>query len=104
MGVNQKSTLQTVKQPALPFSQLCEHQASDECSLNFTECPLFSIGMCDSDCSGRLRIDALAMHVSTDLALMTSLVSTIKDLRRQLVTTPSITNGTDSHKRQRCRV
>eukprot|EP01034_Spumella_vulgaris_P040757 gene40757-50432_t len=54
-------------------SLLAEHKTGDDCPLNFCECPLFSVNMCDSDCTGRVRRDALARHISTDETIVTTL-------------------------------
>jgi hypothetical protein len=53
--------------------------------LNFIDCPLFKVGMCTADCTGKVRVKNLAQHVAADLSLTTRLVDVICELRETLV-------------------
>jgi hypothetical protein len=55
-----------------------------DCVLNFVECPLFKVGMCTNECTGRIRIEDAASHSVADEALTCRLVDEILRLRGSL--------------------
>jgi RNA recognition motif-containing protein len=55
-----------------------------DCVLNFVDCPLFKVGMCTDECTGRIRIEDAASHSVADEALTSRLVDEILRLRGSL--------------------
>eukprot|EP01034_Spumella_vulgaris_P026920 gene26920-33568_t len=78
-------------------ARVAVRKSSSECSLNLTDCPLFGIGMCDSDCTGKVHKDALVRHVNTDFSLMLAMAETIRSERvRAAKATKTFSDMTDT--------
>jgi hypothetical protein len=65
----------------LALSKLTAHKEGD-CALNFTECPLFKVGMCCAECTGKIRAEDLAKHTMADAAIVSLLVAEVLASRK----------------------
>jgi hypothetical protein len=72
------------------ISQIGDHKAL-ECTLNIVDCPLYSIGLCATSCTGKLMRHGLEAHIKSEMSVRL-FIDVVKMLGQQKLSRPPKTD------------